>query len=312
MKKNHIKSLVLLTAVLFAAGCFAYDGAEILTTEETVPSRIETTASVTEELSETTTFPPMPAETESEKEELSWEKLFADSDYNFRELNQPPETENPTMAEQIYRTLYDFADFYNYRFCYMAFFVDRNDVISVERVIFRSNRDLEDSPELFGRQDWEKYYRVTDGRITTAKEYFHQLCQCVSDHYLANGDRDGFETAFQLSDGHLYLTEYALDYIPRAAASSVLDKITQIDEDRLLLEFTTITKSWFPDDDTVYTDHYTITMCYEHDRWKVDECAVSDMDRLWNEIIQGGTNHESPKTDLPAQIERCLTECGLM
>lgn len=306
-----LKSILIFCLAALQAGCFAHDGAELLMTEETVPSQVETTAPITEEPSEAAASFSAPEETERE-EDFSWEELPANSGYDFRELNRPPETENPTMAEQIYRTLYDFADFYHYRFCYMAFFVDRNDTISVERVTFRSNRDLEDSPDRFGRQTWEKYYRVTGGRITTAKEYFYRLCQCVSDHYLADSDSDGFETAFQLSDGNLYLTEYALDYCPRAPASSVLDKITQIGEDRLLLEFTTVTKSLSPDDDTVYTGHYTVTMCYEHDRWKVDECAISDMDRLWNEIIQGGTNQESPKTDLPEQIERCLRESGLM
>lgn len=307
-----LKLIILFCLAALSAGCFAYDGAGASATGETIPSQIETTPPLTEELLETTAPFFAPEETKSKEDEVSLEELFANSTHNYRELNKPKETENPTMAEQIYKALYDFADFYNYRFCYMAFFVDRNDTISVERIAGRSSRDLENSPERFGRQAWEKYYRVTGGRITTAREYFFQLCQCVSDHYLANGDRDGFETAFQLSDGNLYLTEYALDYVPRVPASSVLNKITQIDKDRLLLEFTTITKSQSPDDETIYTGHYTVTLCYEHNRWKVDECATDDMDRLWNEIIQGGENHNSPKTDLPEQIERCLKESGLM
>lgn len=308
-----LKLIILFCLAALSAGCFAYDGAGASATGETIPSQIETTAPITEELPKMTTSFSVPEETKSEEEELSWEQLLANSDYNFRELNRPPETENPTITEQIYKVLYDFADFYNYRFCYMAFFVDRNDTISVERIAGRSSRDLENSPERFGRQAWEKYYRVTGGRITTAREYFFQLCQCVSDHYLANGDRDGFETAFQLSDGNLYLTEYALDYVPRVPASSVLNKITQIDKDRLLLSFTAVTKSLHPEiDEIVRTEQYTVTISYEHDHWKVDECESRARELLCNEIIQGGTTGADPKTDLPEQIERCLKESGLM
>lgn len=298
------KFLFLFTAVLLAAGCSAHDGAETSASEVTVPSRIETTAPVSEEPTETTTSP-SPAET------VSLEELFANSDNNYRELNKPTETENPTTAQGIYRALYDFADFYNYRYTYMSYFLDRNDVISVERVLYRSNRDLEDSPELFGRQDWEKYYRITGGRITTAKEYFYSLCQCTSDRYLANADRDGFETAFQLSNGQLYLTEYALNYCPRTPASSTLEKISRIDDDHLLLEFAAVTKGYFSDDEPVYTERYTVTVCYEYDRWKVDECEDRARELLCNEIIEGGAFRENPKTDLPEQIEQRLKEIGL-
>lgn len=303
MKKNRIILLFLSFAVLFAAGCQA----------DPASGGIEATAPLTEELLETAAPSSAPEETESKEDEVSLEELFANSTHNYRELNKPKETENPTMAEQIYQTLYVFADFYDYRNCYMSFFMDRNDVISVERVAGTSNRDLEDSPERFGRQTWEKYCRITGGRITTAGEYFFQLCQCVSDHYLANRNRDGFETAFQLSDGNLYLTEYAWEYYHRAPASSVLNEISRIDEDRLLLSFTAETRSLKPEiDDTVYTEQYAVTMSYEHGRWKVDECEDRARELLCNEIIQGGTTGADPKTDLPEQIERCLKESGLM
>lgn len=307
------KAISFFIAVLLAAGC-AVEPAQ--TAETTASPKKETNVQTT--VIETTIGKEASASAETEKSipEIDGEELLAEylkNTRNFREENMPPETENPTMAEQIYKTLYDFADFYDYRFNYMAFFVDRNDVISVERISMRNNRDLKDSPELFGRQDWEKYYRVTGGRITTGKEYFYQLCQCVSNHYLANGDRDGFETAFQLSDGNLYLTEYAIEGDPMAPASSVLEKISRIGEDRLLLEFTAVTKSLHPEiDEIVRTEQYTVTVCYEYDRWKVDECESRARELLCNEIIQGGTNQESPKTDLPEQIERCLKESGLM
>lgn len=283
---------MLFCLALLSVGCSA-DHVSETSTAENVPEQVETTV--------------------PETEPISLEELLANSDHNFRELNRPAETENPTAAEEIYRTLYDYADFYDYVRIYMPYFADKNDTIRVERVIYRDNRCLVDSPELFGRQDWEEYYRITGGRITTAKEYYRALCQCASDHFLANDDRDGFETTFQLSDGNLYLSQYAYDGNYTEPASSDLDKITRLDEDRLLLEFTAFTNSYFPDG-AVYTEPYTVTVRYEteYGRWKVDEYDFRATWRLCNEIIQGGTHRESPKTDLPEQIERCLKEIGLM
>lgn len=307
-----LKRIVLFCLAALLAGCSAHDGAETLSAKETVPSRIETAAPVTGEPSKTTASLSSAEET-ARTEEISLEELFANSDNNYRGLNKPPETENPTTAQGIYRALYDFADFYNYRYNYMSYFLDRSDVISVERVWGRNMRSLEDYPEIFGSRDWERYYRITGGRITTAKEYFYSLCQCASDRYLANSDRDGFETIFQLSDGNLYLTEYALNgWGRRMPASSTLDRITQIEDDRLLLELTAVTAGYFSDDEPVYTEQYTVTVSYEYGRWKVDVCEDRATDLLCNEIIEGGTFRADPKTDLPEQIERCLKESGLM
>ncbi len=300
-----MKTLKISTFFCFAAllaGCFVHDSAEV-SAEKTISLTDEAAMLTEKEQAETTTSLALTEEAEEEKEDLL-EELFSSSDCNFREINRPKETENPTKAEQIYQTLYAFADFYEYQQSYMPLLIDQNDVLFVERIVSKETYNLNE--ENFGQQDFEEFYRVKYGRITTAKEYYYQLLHFVTDHYIARPH--GFYESFQLSGGNLYLTEYAVSPTNMLVGSSSLTRIEETGKDRLTLVFTA-ELGGVSEESTV---EYVIPMAYESGCWRIDEYDDSSIRLLYSEIIWGGKDGDQPKTDLPEQIERCLKESGLL
>lgn len=319
-----------MMTVLLAAGC-----ASALETAETIACPKEetaarTTAPETTSRKETSES----VETEESVPEIDGEELLAEflkNTRNFRGENMPPETENPTLAEEIYRLLYDFSDleYYlwycipesRYGFAYEPetgrhryLLPENDDFLVIDQTWINSLAEPED--EHFVILEPIYYSRVRYGEIKTVDEYYRRMSCVATWEYMAL-DCPWLGGRLQSSQGNLYVSDFE-QRISGTNSDSVLNKITKIDEDTLRLEFTA---AYYYAETRIENEDYSVTISkgksYCRDRepdgkWRVDRCDSVNAGDLSCEIIRGGINGESPKTDLPEQIERCLKESGLM
>lgn len=328
------KFLLLFLSVLLAAGCASPAA------ETAVPRSGETAeapAIPTEEIIKMTAA----SETTSEKEgtetskteesvpeedgEVLYAEFIKDRNY-FREENKPPETEDPTLAEEIYRLLYEFADLSDTLWYIEAAgddyvrdpktgevsrkFSAASDYITAESTWI--NPGAEPGDEDFALVNTNYYTRIRYGGIKTVNDYYQRMSRVATWEYMAL-DSPWLGGRIRSSDGNLYVSDF-ITVMNGSWSDSDLTKITKTDEDTLRLYFT-VTHYYLDG----LTEDYSVTISkgksYCRDRepdgkWRVDRCKTNYEQELAAEIIKGGRYGE--KTDLPAQIEQCLKESGLM
>lgn len=325
------KCLFLFLAALLAAGCAV-----------TAPQTAEPTASPKEETAAQTTAPETTSAAEtaesadSEPKISRWladyleihsltftdddkalvEMIYKNSEINFREENMPPETEDPTLAEEIYRLLYDYADLNDYLFSYLPMFTFGEPILA-DKIWLSHAYNFEDSD--FAQWESEEFVPVKYGTIKTIGDYYRRICRLATWEYIERDD-PWLNGILRSSQGDLYAADFR-STINRANSDSVLNKIVRTDDNTLQLEFTAFYFQAMENRETETVD-YTVTLskekgylsfeCEPDGKWRIDRCDWSAMCDLCSEIINGGEERRSPKTDLPAQIERCLKESGLI
>lgn len=341
MKKNRIISLFLSASVLFSASCQADPAPAEIEAAATntqadkteITDKTEKTAiPIANTLSEKTETEALTEETEPTEENFypmragEGKRVFEEGkkyldfsvdgvSYDYELLNKPEETEDPTLAEQLYRALYDFAVFFQvtdpYRLQYLT---DQGDTVKVEGF---SIGGLPVKPEIdkdYVRTCEHIFRRVKYGEVTTLGEYFSRLLQTASPAFL-HSDANLFEKQFVLSNGNLYLTSEpdAYTYI-KSSADTRLNGIRKIlsaaSGETMELSFTASYEMY----DLSYTEDYIVTLSYDEDYgWRVDDCSSQyAVGYLVSEILEGGKDHKSPKTDLLEEIELWLGQIGLM
>lgn len=327
---KSLKTIAFLMAVLLAAGCADTTSA---ITETTAPLTEETAARTT--VSETASAGETMTERESGTEHGSRSmraaegkrvfeagKSYVEShfslgeDYNYDHelLNRPEETDDPTLAERLYRALYDFSVFFQYAEpCYLQYLQDPQDVIKTETVAFdwlhKSQTDRD-----YAYTDYAAYRRIKYGEITTIDDYYSRFFQVATEGF-DRSDAHLFKKQFVLSDGNLYLNPEpeSVSY-QTPSADSRLNRICKVLSpsagEVLELSFTASFERY----DIPYTEDYVITLRYEDDYgWRVDGCSSAQaVGYLIGEILEGGKDHRSPKTDLPEEIKLWLGQIGLM
>lgn len=331
MKKNHLKSLAFLTAVLFTAGCAS---APPETAETTASPKEETAAQTT--APETTSVTETAESTESEPKISKWladyleirsltftdddkalvEMIYKNSEINFREENKPSDPKSPTLAKEIYQLLYDYADLNDYLYSYLPMFTFGEPIIA-DRIRLSHSYNFEDSG--FVQWESEEFFPVKYGTVKTIGDYYRRICRLATWEYIERDD-PWLNGILRSSQGDLYAADFRFG-ASRANSDSVLNKIVKTDDDTLRLEFTAFYFQTAENRETEAAD-YTVILskgkgylsyeCEPDGKWRIDRCDWNAMCDLCSEIINGGEEGLSPKTDLPEQIERCLKESGLM
>lgn len=325
------KSILFLAAILLTVGC-----------SSSVPSATDAEASPTEEIAPQTTVVEITSvteaaeSTESEPKISKWladylkthsltftdddkalvDMIYKNSEINFREENKPLETENPNLANEIYRLLYDYADLNDYLYSYLPMFTFGEPIIA-DKIRISHSYNFEDSD--FVQWEPEEFFPVKYGTVKTIGDYYSKICRFATWEYIGRDD-PWLNGIFRSSQGDLYAADFRFG-TNRANSDSVLNKIVKIDDDTLQLEFTAFYFQTAEARETEAMD-YTIILskgkgylsyeCEPDGAWRIDCCDLNAMCDLCSEIINGGEEGLSPKTDLPEQIERCLKESGLM
>lgn len=339
------KFLSFLLTVLLLSGCVTPAAEKpVETVSETVPAAAESTAATAEEPAETTENPEamnVPETTSAEPEETVSE---ADGDallaewmehiWGFREENKPTESENPTLAEEIYRLLFDFAELDHYLYyCgrtgiygrilneesgeYRDLLPPNDDMIVIDKPHINSRDEIESDDELFVINNTVYYSRIRYGEIKTLDEYCRRMSAVATWEYMEL-DCPWLGKRILSSEGNLYMSDFAATMGASPFADLSLKKIAKIDEDTLRLEFTA---AEYYTETRIESRDFSITISKGKSfaegrkpdgKWRVDRCDWENISDLRDEIFRGGINGQNPKTDLPEQIERCLKESGLM
>lgn len=315
---RYTKSFAFFVAVMFAASCAFDNPSEIEVvavkdSSETIIDR-ENTVKQGEK-----NFYPMKAEEGNrvfEEGKRIVESMYPGTDFHDYELlNKPKETENPTLSDQIYRALYDFSVFFQYM---DSQYLDplaalSDEALTVESIAF-FNFDRLETDKDFIRLVQSRYPRIQKGEITTIWEYYSRFFQVATMRF-NDSDAHLFQKQIALSNGNLYYCAEAiwLTYQKAPSGSQInnIRRISSEDEDETLELFFTASYEEFG---TSCSEDYAIVLKYSDSYgWRVDECSNQyAVGHLYHEILEGGKNYETPKTDLPEQIEQCLKESGLM
>ncbi len=316
---RSLKIGVFFCFAALLAGCFVHDSAEV-SAEKTISLTDEAAVLTGKKQAETTISLVLTEEAEEGKRVFEEGKSYIESHFDLGEahdyelLNRPAETDNPTLAEQLYQALYDFSVFFQYAEAGHLFYLrDPDDSIEVETVGFdwlhKSQTDRN-----YAYTDYAVYYRLKYGEITTIDDYYSRFFQVATERF-NRSDAHLFQKQFALSNGKLYLTAEPQSIPYREAASGSrlngIRKIISADRPEILeLSFTASYEMY----DRPYTKDYIIEMEYEEEYgWRVDGCSDSyAVGHLYQEILGGGENYENPKNDLLEEIELCLWQSGLM
>ncbi|MCM1333715.1 MAG: hypothetical protein NC084_06955 [Bacteroides sp.] len=237
--------------------------------------------------------------------------------YDHELLNKPEETDDPTLAERVYRALYDFAVFFQYADpCRLYYLCDQKDAVQREVVSFDRYGGAAIIDKDNARPLCLKYSRVKYGEITTISEYFSRFFQ-VATMTFYRSDACLFDKQFVLSDGDLYLTDEpeSVSYLTEDADSRLNDVRAILDRSRaetLELSFTAYYVTYDPD--FPLTEDYIVSLRYDDELgWRVDGCSDERaVGFLIAEILEGGRDHASPKTELLEDIKLWLGQIGLM
>ncbi|MCM1419715.1 MAG: hypothetical protein NC084_07060 [Bacteroides sp.] len=315
-----LKIIAILMTALFMSGCGTGAVSETEISSETTISSAITTVSETA------------AETAPEADgEALLAAHFQNAPRNFRAENRPPETGAATLAEELYRLLYDFAELNDYLYHYVpesfygfirdpetggqrSLLPENDDFITADVMWIDPAADPED--EAFAVVTAERFSRVRYGEIKTVGEYTRRISRVATWEYTAL-DCPWLGGRLRSSGGDLYISDFE-QRMGGVDSESTLNEIVRIDDDTLLLRFTA---TRYYAETRVEREDYTVTLSrgksHTRDRepdgkWRVDRCRAENADDLSCEIVRGGINGRSPKTDLPEEIERCLREIGEM
>lgn len=297
------KAISFFIAVLLAAGC-AVEPAQ--TAETTASPKKETNVQTT--VIETTIGKEASASAETEEQtDRSGSPPSQTDPAISSEVFEKVSYETLSDAEQIYNSLYYFADFKRYTTFELRGDIDTNDCVMVERIYF-PHAGLAD--ETIGTTHFEAFYRIADGNLSNGVDFAEYLDHFASSVYISKTFGEWYKEKFTISDGKIYASEYVIDFYGNwgKTAFVTLDKIEF--SDRLIPSIKL---------DLSYTDYgigcadetqarFTITMSSRGDGWKIDDCSgEGGTIALVNELF-----YNDAPSHLQEQIERCLKESGLM
>lgn len=187
-------------------------------------------------------------------------------------VQQAP-AESPLKSEraQIRRLLRDYGAFYR-------------DYLGAKKT-----RSLTDSTD-FITEDGTNFYRVSQGDVTTEQEMLAAMRAVATDRQIEAYLMPGFNSAYRVSDGALYLAEWeGLDGSLLGTDEVWLDN-TEEQDGALTLTLTAFgaAASWGYDEDE-YTS-FTVKLARTPDGLRVDEAGVSE-----NGYLSGFTVTEKPE-----------------
>ena len=166
-----------------------------------------------------------------------------------------------TDTEQILQLLDDFGNFYDdYMLCREPCkYLDTSDYVTVERI-----RGVGAPDE--GQPYDAYYYRVVGGEITTWDQMREAMYRLATESYVKSELIPTFELCYQVSNGNIYLAEWA-GYDGRTLGTDgvYLDSIDET-ADGTLLSFTA--PGEFEDRE------FTITLQRTPEGYRIDECGV--------------------------------------
>ena len=213
--------------------------------------------------------------------------------------------EHLSEAEQIYNSLYNWADFEQYVTFDLHEDVDYNDRVDVERILFpTAGREDEE----VGTSYFEPYFRIADGRLSNGVDFAMWLDSFASQVYVVKTFREWYKERFVVSDGTIYVYYNMLDYYGGWLITSdlTLDSITSLENDAnnpIQLNFSYTDYGVDIDSVSGTTEHFTVVMS-QNNGWKIDSYTGGYMDVvLINEFFRSGE-----PSDLLTQIEDYLSE----
>lgn len=213
--------------------------------------------------------------------------------------------ENLSDAEQIYNSLYNWAEFEKYVTFDLHEDVDYNDFVNVERLRFPTAGT---SDEGVGTTYFEPYYRISDGRMSNGVDFSMWLDSFASEVYLVGIFQDWYKEKFVVSGGAIYASHNILEYYGGWLTTSnlTLDSITPMENDAknpIRLDFS-FTDYGIDIDSTPGTTEYFTVVMSKNNGWKIDSYAGGYINiALINEFFR---NEDS--SDLLSQIEIYLSE----
>lgn len=202
-------------------------------------------------------------------------------------------------AEQIYRSIYQWAYFEHYLLFELQNHVDYTDEICIERL----NVPLTGlSEEKIGKSSSASFCRIKDGEMSNGIDIAEMIDSFASGRYTAQVLSGYFDCNFIVSNGNIYVFESAFGNSGigwTITSDLTLNDITVINEYTIQLDF-----SYKADyDGTVETEQFTLTMANSDYGWKFDSFTGGRM-CLINWFFSGNDD----ELDLLEQIEDCLSE----
>lgn len=213
--------------------------------------------------------------------------------------------ENLSDAEQIYNSLYNWAEFEQYVTFDIHKDVNYNDFVNIERLRFPTAGI---SDERVGTTYFEPYYRISDGRMSNGVDFSMWLDSFASQVYLVGIFQDWYKEKFVVSDGAIYASYNILEYYGGWLITSdlTLNSITSVENNAnnpIQLDFSFTNYGIDTDSMSGTTEYFTIVMS-ENNGWKIDSHTGGYMNAaLINEFFRN-----EGSSDLLTQIEKYLSE----
>lgn len=213
--------------------------------------------------------------------------------------------ENLSDAEQIYNSLYNWAEFEQYVTFDIHKDVNYNDFVNIERLRFPTAGI---SDERVGTTYFEPYYRISDGRMSNGVDFSMWLDSFASQVYLVGIFQDWYKEKFVVSDGAIYASYNILEYYGGWLITSdlTLNSITSVENNAnnpIQLDFSFTNYGIDTDSMSGTTEYFTIVMS-ENNGWKIDSHTGGYMNAaLINEFFRN-----EGSSDLLTQIENYLSE----
>lgn len=290
------KFLALILSAIIMVGCTEENFVELSTNATN-----KTAADIQNESESTELIVPNNNSSIVENDAFVTESDVSDTQKVFERVSY----ENLSDAEQIYNSLYNWAEFEQYVTFDLRKDVDYNDFVYIERLRFPTAGI---SDEGVGTTYFEPYYRISDGRMSNGVDFSMWLDSFASQAYLVGIFQDWYKEKFVISDGAIYASYNILEYYGGWLITSdlTLNSITSVENNAnnpIQLDFSFTNYGIDTDFMSETTEYFTIVMS-ENNGWKIDSYTGGYMNvALINEFFR---NEDS--SDLLAQIENCLSE----
>ncbi len=282
MKKIFI-SLALAFALTLTA-CNTNDNPE---SSETQPASASSTTSETQKIELTS------EETQAPEEESA--KVFERVSY----ADLPD-------AEQIYSSLYSLAEFNYYLQFEARKDLDMKDAVYIEK-LHQPLAGLDD--KTIGTSYSAAYCRIANGRMSNGVDLAAWIDSFASGVYTAQGLSDFFDRFIIVSDGKIYIHQYAYGLGGNWLVTSglTLDEITTVNDYTIQLKFSFVDYGIEIGSMPEETEYFTVVMSNRLGGWKVDSYSLGyGMTALINQLFKNEDLAGDDVPDLLAQLEEYI------
>ena len=210
-----------------------------------------------------------------------------------------------SAAEQIYKSIYNYAEYEYYKFFEAQRDVDYEDEIYINSIILPVTFASEDE---IGKTHTRTFCRIVNGKMSDGAELAMWIDSFASAEYVDDKIESEFEDNFIVKDGNIYVDKnyFGTNLSPVCTSGVTIEKITQLSEDTVQVDLSYIHYYY---SDNFSKEYASFKMNNRNNGWKIESVSnLTARKALINQLF----NHDALKgdsgSDLLAQIKNCLEE----